>query len=170
MTSSGYRGRSSRSCSCLPASQDESFHAVPGVNQVSQATTLAKTSVHVVLTSAYTVTGLLVVSAERSCHRRLGLAGRVRRAAVLIRTGSTGVIDLFCLLVLRSYRMLGTTKAGRIMICAICRSSNRMVDHLVGYYPSLHDGSSWDLPALTHHAAAADSGLPRVSARAEGPQ
>jgi hypothetical protein len=130
-----------------------SFHAVPGVNcQVSQATTLAKTSVHVVLDIR-----VATVTAHRFLAERLAIAALdspAEYAALLFldKDGITKcVIDLSVYSSFRSYRMLGMTKIGKNNdLVPFAGSSNRMVDHLVGYYPSLHDGKLVDLPAPTH--------------------
>jgi hypothetical protein len=123
----------------------------PGVNcQIAQATTAAKTSVHAVFDIK-----VASVTAHRFLADRLAMVASEasdQYPSLLFLDPKDNkqkcVIDLAVYTSFRSYRMLHMVKIGKKNPLTPCAgSSSKMADHLVGYYPSMHDGKLIALPA-----------------------
>jgi hypothetical protein len=140
-------------CEVLNVEFSLAFLAEPGVNcQIAQATTSSKTSVHAVFDIR-----VASVIAHKFLAERLAVAAKdapARYAALLFRDKKDQVkcvIDESVYSQFRSYRMLHMTKIGKDNALApFAGSSANMTDHLVGYYPNLHDGKLIDLPKPTN--------------------
>jgi hypothetical protein len=128
------------------------FSPEPGVNcQVAKATTAVKTSLHAVFDIR-----VASVAAHRFLAERLAAVALDKADAypALVFTGADKVkkcvIDRAIYTMFRSFRMLYMVKLGKDnALMPFAGSSIDMRDHLVGYYPSLHDGKLADLPAPT---------------------